>query len=100
MCLIVILFKASGLLFQRNGNAKFLIVFHFAWYCGQNPYVPNGAAQHRLQSDTFPLNDNSLLLYKVTNILKLEIIPPEILLLASVVPIYTPNVVLEITSPF
>ena len=66
MCLLVILFsKASSLLFQRNGNANLFNFVHLAWYWGKNPYVPNGAAQHRLQSDTFPLNDNSFLLYKL-----------------------------------
>ena len=45
------LFKASGLLFQRNGNANFP---HLVWYWVKTPYVPNGAAQHRLQGDTFP----------------------------------------------
>ena len=77
------LFKASGLLFQRNGNSNSPLV----WYLVKTPYVPNGAAQHRLHGDTFPLNDNSILLYKFTHFSKLEITFPEILLSASFVPI-------------
>ena len=56
------LFKASGLLFKEM---EMPIVHHLVWYRVKTPYVPNGAAQHRLHGDTFPLNDNSILLYSL-----------------------------------
>ena len=57
------------------------------WYLINTPYVSNGAAQHRLHGDTFPLNDNFILLYKFTNVSKLEITFHEIFLSASFVPV-------------
>ena len=40
----------------------------------------------------FPLNDNSLLLYRFTNFSNLEMTFPQVLLSAPVVPMYTPYI--------
>ena len=83
MCLIVILFsKLRVYCSPKNGNANFFNSLHL-----DDVRIP--MYQMELHStacsDNFPLNDNSLLLYKFTHFLKLEIIFSEVLLSASVV---------------
>ena len=89
------LLKASGILFQRNGNANFFTIF--------STLLGTEVSIHMYQMELhstdcrvilFPLNDNSLLLLKFTHFYKLEIVFPEVFLSvflsASVVPTYTP----------
>ena len=55
------LFKASGKVFQRNGNANLFKLSTMFGNDGRLPMHKNGAAQHCLQDNTFTPNDNSLL---------------------------------------
>ena len=75
MCLIVMLFSKLRVYCSKEMEMPI------------SPYVPNGAAQHRLHGDTFPINDYSILLYKFTHFSKLEITFREFFLSASFVPV-------------
>ena len=85
MCLLVILFSKLRINYFKEMEKP--IPLTLVWYWVKTPYVSNGAAQHILHGDTFPLNDNSILLYKFTIFSKLEITFPEIFLSASFVPV-------------